>query len=352
MKTERTTLLAALDVVKPAIATKALLEELTHVWFAKDQLLAYDDVLGIRAPFQSDGLVGGIRGALLLGLLTNSMAKFVEITTEESGTEALLKASRAKLKLALLDADKAVWEYPSVKKDKFFSLTPEFMEALGDVLIAAGQDTSIPDQLGVTLSLDEDGLTLYATDANSIASASIEIPKGYDEEYLVIPTPFCEQLIRLCTEEPRMAIVKEGVVAECKPGIGVYSRLVDVPEPADFAGQLSRALPKGFIKKAVPIPPVLRLAVERALVVLDGKIAEPIKFFVKDGVLNLEADSPLGELRDSIQLEKEHEDVSIRVDPALIKRGLEKCDEMFVADSCLAMLGRKGNFVYAVSTKD
>lgn len=348
MKTERTTLLAALDVVKPAIATKALLEELTHVWFSKGQIVAYDDVLGIRVPFECDGLEGGLKGALISGLLNASGAKTVEISVD--GKEAELKAARAKLKLAVLDPDRAVWDFPNTKKSSFFPLSKELLAALSDVLIAVGQDTSIPDQLGVTFVMTEDGLSLYTTDSKTIAEAFVKKPKDYDVDHVVLPTPFIEQLLRLCGPDGEMAILKDSVVAYSKSGIGIYARLVDCPDPSDFETELQRALPKGFRKAAVDIPEVMKLAVERALVVLDGKVAEPISLYVKDKVLHMEAESGLGELRDQIPLEQEHEDVDIKVDPALIKRALEKCDKMLVADRCLCMIGRGGDFVYVISS--
>lgn len=350
MKTERATLLAALDIVKPAVATKALLEELTHVWFNDKDLLAYDDVLGIRAPFNSDGLRGGLKGQLVAGLLNASGAKSIEISVDENGKEALLKAAKAKLKLALLEPERAVWEFPKVKASAYFPLSKDFLEGLADVLIAVGQDTSIPDQLGITIALEEDGLTLYATDSKTIARAYVAKPKDYDIDHLVVPTPFVEQVLRLCSSDGKLAVLKDSIVAESKAGVGIYSRLVDVPEPSDFEGTLASALPKGYIKDSVPIPGVMRMAVDRALVVLDGKVAEPISFYVKEDTLHMEAESPIGELHDTIPLEGAHKDVSIKVDPVLIKRGLDKCDRMLVADGCLAMLGRDGSFLYVVSS--
>jgi DNA polymerase III sliding clamp (beta) subunit (PCNA family) len=348
MKTERTKLLAALDIVKPAIAAKALLEELTHVWFLDKRLIAYDDVIGISAPFDAEEIQGGIKGQLIVGLLNASGAKNVELTAK--GDEALLKAARAKLNLALLEPERAVWDFPKVKNNAFSPLSKELLAGLADVLIAVGQDTSIPDQLGVTFQLAEDGLTLFTTDSKTIAQCFVPAPKGFDEEYMVVPTQFCEQLLRLGNDKTQVALIKGGIVANCESGVGIYSRLVDVPDPSDFTDTLQRALPKNYNSVAVPIPGNMRLAIERALVVLNGKVAEPISMTVKDGILNLECRSDLGELHDEIELDGKHEDASLQIDPTLIKRALDKCDSMLLADSCFAMIGRKGNFVYVISS--
>lgn len=354
MKAERTSLIKALDLVKPAIASKALLDELTHVWFGNKELIAYDDVLGIRAPFDADDLAGGVKGALLLGILNASGAKNVEMTIENDGRTAHMKAARAKVKLALLEAERAVWTYPSVKPGDFFALTPELIAGLDDVLISVGTDVSRPDQLGVTLAIEGSGknkdLVLYTTDSKTIARYYAEIPKGYDEDHLIIPTPFVEQVLRLCAKDGKLAILKDGVLAENKDGVGVFSRVIDASaEPMDFSGALDKALPDDYEKLAVPIPPILKQAVERALVILDGKAAEPIEIAIEDKHLFISVESPLGRLDDTIPLDGDHEHVEIKVDPVLIKRAIDRCDRMLVGDGCLVLLGRKGKFLYAIS---
>jgi DNA polymerase III sliding clamp (beta) subunit (PCNA family) len=351
VKTDRLEFLKALDLIKPAVASKALLDELTHIWLGSKHLTAYDDILGIRAPFECGDMAGGVKGALLLGLLNASGAKNIELDAAAEGKEAHLKAAKAKAKLALLEASRAVWEYPKVKAADFVPLSKELLAGLADVMIAVGSDVSNPDQLGVTFALEEDGLTLYATDAKTIARSHVAVPKGYDEEHLIVPAPFAEQVLRLCGADSKFAVLKGGVLAETKGGVGIFARQLDSPNPSDFSGALERVLPKGYGKDAVKIPGVMKMAIERALVILDGKLAEPISMEVADNALFLKAVSPLGELDDEIHLEegKKHKDVSIKIDPVLVKRGLDRCDHMLVTEGGLALLGRDLKFLYMIA---
>ena len=87
MKLERKELLAALKACKPALAEKDPLTQLLCLWFSGQSLFAYNNVIGIDAPLETD-FKGGVQGALLFGLVSNSLAKQAEITVDGSDFDA------------------------------------------------------------------------------------------------------------------------------------------------------------------------------------------------------------------------------------------------------------------------
>src|SRR5215510_9561239 len=144
MKIGRLELLSALEVLEPALAQKPIIEELTFIWFTGTSVYAYNDVIGIVSPLETE-FQGGMKGSLILGLLNKSRAKEVEI--QNSNTDDLMiKAANARLNLAYYELDRSIWEIPDFERSISFEVTQELVKAIHDVMISIGQDTSIPDQ--------------------------------------------------------------------------------------------------------------------------------------------------------------------------------------------------------------
>jgi DNA polymerase III sliding clamp (beta) subunit (PCNA family) len=348
MKLPRQELLTALEVAKPALASKDLVEELTCLWFDGRRVTAYNDTIGISFAFESD-FQGGLRGSLLLGLLDHSRARDVEITASDKESEMLVKAAGARLKLALLPPARSVFDYPEFPEDRAWVIAKEFLEALPRVMLSVGQDVSIPDQLGVTLRTQGDRLHLYATDSKTISAASIARPKGCEIRHAIIPTLFCEQLLKLCKDGGHFYVDRDTALVRSNKGVGLLGRLVNAARPIPFAETIQRYMPKDPNGSAVPVPSRLKLALERASVVLEGAPGDPLEMSFDGDFLDIYAKTPYGEIKDEIKLDREHANTRARVHPELIKRALGHASEMTLIPGCLLMLGA-GGYTYLVST--
>lgn len=349
MKYARVALLDALNTVKPALASKDLIEELSHVWFDGKTITAYNDAdLGIQVPFKAD-FVGGIRGSLLLGLLHASRAKEVEIEPTEDG-QMKLQAARTRGKLPVLDAERRVWEFPAVNMKASFDINEAFLRALKAVLVSVGNDTSIPEKLGVTIMAGGGQVRMFTTDSKSVAAVKVAAPKGdwlKNGARVILPTAFCEQVLRLCAGGGFMIIGKDHVIAGNADGVHVYARLVDCPYPLDFTGTVAKhsKLPDDV---RFEVPPKLALALDRAIVLLEGVVGETVDMSIAAGKLRLEAHAEgRGNLKDFITLEGV-QDAELRVDPNLVKRALPYATEMGITEDAVVLLGAD-DFVYLAS---
>ena len=345
----RKDLLDTLNLAKPALASKDLVEELVCFWFDGKTVWAYSDIIGIQIPLATD-FVGGLRGNLILGLLEKSRAKDVTISPSENG-EMLLKAANAKLTLALLENERALWEVPDFDKGNAFVVDKSFIKAIENVLVSIGGDTSVPDQLGVTLLCDDQFLDMYTTDNSTISWQRLDKPKGYNVERVVIPAAFCEQLLRLMSDGCYLIVNDESVMAKNNKNIFLFSRVVDCPRPLDLVGQVQSELPEDFYDKLVTLPTRLKLAIERIMVVLQGQVGNPAKFYVdeKKQFLRLFSKSDLGEVRDSMKLEEEHLSIELNVDPTLVKRSLEGRTHFMLTENCMILFG-PDDFIHLISS--
>lgn len=349
MNHDRVAMLAALNLVKPALATKDLVEELAHVWFDGETVTAYNDAdLGIQAPFESP-FKGGIRGALILGLLHNSRAK--EVIFEEVGEgEVMLKAARAKVRLSVLDPERAVYELPG-ESTNTFKFDDSFIDALKLSLLSVGNDTSIPEKMGVTISVTKQYIDFYTTDSKTIAHADIKRPEKGPKPGLraILPTAFCEQLIRLCGNGGYLDVQDDIVMARNSDNVLIWARLVEMADkPFDFEGAMERNL-KGSDNAEYEIPSRLSLALDRALTMLDGLPDEPAKFSVADGKLRVEVTAEgRGELKDSVDITGEAPEATFKIAPNLIKRALPLTTHMWASARVVYMQGE--GFRYIATT--
>src|SRR5258708_37719206 len=99
-----------LNIARPALASKDLVEELVCFWFVNDKVYAYNDVIGIQLPLKTD-FTGGIRGSLILGLLDKSRAKDIFIEPINDG-EMLLRAANTRLTMPLFEDKRSLWDVP------------------------------------------------------------------------------------------------------------------------------------------------------------------------------------------------------------------------------------------------
>lgn len=353
MKLERSALLSALEIAAPALATKEVIEQLCCFWFDGEQVIAYNEGLAIVAPFKSQ-LLGGIKGALMLGVLQNSRAKEVEIIATENvggGVTAELKAGRARLKLALLDTEGQPFHFPELRKSKPSSLSASVLEALKAVKEYVGKGTAIPEQLGVTISRDSTQVHLYTFDDVTISWKSAAAPRDWFDETVIIPTFFVEQLVRLADDKTQLYLTKDAAIAITGKGVKIYAPIVEpAKKPYEF-----QKVAKEHLKQSdlVEIPNLLRLALERASVVLDGQKDNEMEMYVEKDrkgncILRLHAITPAGELNDRMTLEKQIPETSCKVNPTLLKRALEQCDRIGFSDRAVIMQGER--LMYLTST--
>lgn len=332
MKLPRKELHAAVTAVKPALATKELIEECCCVWFDGEAVTAFNDTLGIRVPFESE-FKGGVRGNLLLGMLDNTRFKLITIEPLSDGN-ALFTAGKdiTLLKLALLPISQAIYELPKLSKDAFIP-TGTFWGALKRVSIALGPNLTAPEQLGVSVAPTRAGLALYATDAATLAEATVKADWPQLKKRITIPNAFIDQLIKMQGGGTKLYLQGGGIAALDKSGMLVFSRLVDVPRPTDFAKSIDDCSQK---LNFFPKPDRLLSALERASILLATEANAQLNMELIDGQLKLSAKTAFGDLKDNVELDCEPNPTSCNTNPDLIKRALELSTKEFELDVAMS----------------
>jgi len=101
MRINRDQLLEALEVVKPGLASKELIEQTTSFAFLDGMVVTYNDEISISHPVEGIEFEGAIKAKELYGLLNRIDKKVVSLSISDEGTELLFNAGRIRSGLRL-----------------------------------------------------------------------------------------------------------------------------------------------------------------------------------------------------------------------------------------------------------
>lgn len=357
MKIARIPLLEALNIIKPALAQKPLIEELVHVWFDGKKVMAYNDAeMGIQAPLITP-FMGGMNGALMIGLLSASRAKEVSVEEIEDGMN--LKAGRLKADLSLLPLDRieAVWQFPKINKNNCFTLSDDLLEAIKFVLVSVGKNTEVPETLGITFYFNKAYISLYTSNSKTMAHAEVDRPKDMQKSVkgrVILPTTFCEMLLRVKGEGDIALDVREDcVIAKSEEGVMIYARVIECPEPKPFPDIVSAASTHDDVQE-FPIPEQVAYSLDQIDVILNtGEPGAKMRVKMGEGKMRMIArlDGKTRKAQTSVEIPEEVPAVAFRVEPDLIRRGLGITESMSCSEEVIVMTDKSSGFRYFIEVE-
>jgi len=99
MKINRQELVKALEVVRPGLASKEMIEQSTSFAFVNGRIVTYNDEISISHPVKNLDITGAIKAEELYKLLSKLTGEELEI--EITGTEVLIQSEKAKAGFSL-----------------------------------------------------------------------------------------------------------------------------------------------------------------------------------------------------------------------------------------------------------
>jgi len=351
----RKDLVDKLEQVAPALSGNDLIPILTHFWFTGEHVLAYNDQIAISAPCKVD-FEGAVPGMTLLNLLKASRAKDVEfVVGKDDKNELTIKAASSRFKLGLLPYRdfEEVFVMPKPGKDPEALSTKSFLSCIDCCMRSVSIDTSVPDQLGITLIPDGKDLLFYSTDDRTLSHARLAVKGGTSlKQRVILSSHFCRQVLNLVNDAKplHLEIHKDHALLMGAGGTLLFGKLVHSEKPLNFNSILDHNFPEGSENKLVTIPTKLELILERAVIVASASV-EPVRTHinVQGGVVRFSTVSARGEVHDTLQIEGKHKDVEIKVDAKLLKNGYGQFDQMLLTSSCFVMVNEDVLYLVAAS---
>lgn len=194
MKIETAKFKNALNVVKPALASKEIIEQTTSFAFVDGKVVAYNDEICISHPLEDIELDGVIKAEELYKFLGKVKAKEFNVIVDEG--EIVMKAGRAKVGFALTKELVLPLDEELSEKEEWQDLPSNFMQACRFATGTASTDMSDPKL--TCIHITKDG-RIEATDnfRMLIWDLGVEMPIGTT----LIPATSIREVVKLDATE-------------------------------------------------------------------------------------------------------------------------------------------------------
>lgn len=343
----------ALQRVAPALSSADLVPILSHFCFDGRHVFAFNEQIGISCPLKTE-FKGAIPGRPLLQLLTASRAKEVEFNVTNDAVT--VKASSSRLKLPLLSAERFVWTPPKVSetggKNILDISARDMLRAMSNCMRSVSMDTTVPDYLGVTAIMGDKKLMLFASDNSTLSYAEVPIKKPPKFDRVILSGLFCKELLSVAdpAKALHLEVHKDHALAASADGSVLFGKLIYAEKPINFENKIARHFGEDVRKALVSIPTKLELVLERACIA-SGVDGEPVTtaIMVSDGVAHFHTQARMAEVKDSVQLEPKQKNVTITINPRLLKAGYGSFTQMCIKDNAFIMTDGKATYMVATA---
>lgn len=346
MKIDRELLVAMLEKVKPALASRDLIPELQCFCFSTRGVVnASSDPVLMRMPMPKGwGVVGSVKGKLLLDLLASSKAKEVELI--QTGSDLIVKAGRSKLAFSVGPESGFMFDEPDLAGSKPLPSTEDFIGGMRQASIAMGEDPAEEWRYGITIVIQSGGFSFYAADGRTGVRVVIGTG-GKATNTLILNPKFVKILLDSAKTDPVRSLSASPNFVSAKFGSGLELfcssvRGIDMSKYNDaFGGEDNLSGPDR------PIPEGLDECLARAAV-LAPTLSDPhTTFRASKGKLLLETGGPGSRVDDSLDYESPDSSTA-RCEASLVARGLEHADDMEVMPDLIRLSG--AGFTYLISS--
>jgi len=313
---------------------------------------AYNDIMAIVCPCKID-LRGGIKGDMLMSVLSKSRAKDIQFDLDEN--QVRIKAGKSSLKFPVLDEEDFLFELPTTKEAFSFEIKESFVEGIDLCLLSVGDDITHPSQMGVTIKIDKD-IKLFST-ANRYTMSRYEVDCKEDLSIKVtsiLPSKFCEQLVKLyknCDgKKAKLFLTDDWILVEFDDSVRLFSKIIvsyDDDSEVDFDSILDTHTEK--VDSFIPIPSSMNLALQRSMVVMSNSVHKECDFSINKKKLKIQAVSELADSFDTILLKKPFKDMKFKSDPSSLLRVLPYCEEVSFTEDCSILLAADGAFTHLIA---
>ena len=331
----RIELLKALEVVKPGLANKDLIEQTTCFAFMDGNVVTYNDEISIRHPIEID-----ISGAVQAGELYSLLNKLTsdEIKVELTDNEILLSAGRIRSGLTLYQEISLPLDELGTIQD-WYTLPKDFIEAMSFCLFSCSKDMSRP----ILTCVHINGQIIESCDNQRLTQFTMDSP--LNGEPLLIPVSSASQLIKYKLKEAAPFDngwvhfkTDEGTVISCR----VYE---------DNYVDLSNIINQAHEGKELKLPASTSETLDRAGIFTkqDFDSDQTVSISFSDKRMKVRAENEVGWIEEELNLLYDDEPVQFSIHPKLLQDILKKTNEFQISDGKIKFA--KDNWIHVVALR-
>jgi DNA polymerase III sliding clamp (beta) subunit (PCNA family) len=331
MKINKTDLLAALETVKPGLASKeTTIEQSTSFAFMNDRIVTYNDEISISHPVEGLEITGAVNANELYNLLAKLKKEEIEIDVENS--ELHLKCGKAKAGLTLQEEIKLpIDEMGSVGKWK--TIPEGLLKAMKFAMGSTVNDNTQP-----ILKCVHVNQTGFVEASDSFRISRVTLQEKLPVNTFLIPAPSVAKVVRMAPI--KMAEGEGWIHFKTEVGTIISCRVYaddSFPDTTPFLKV------KG---EQVTLPETTKEVLEKAMVFCKGNGIgdETVEISLENGKLKIKSQSESGWFEEEIRIKYAGESIVFSITPYMLKDILLETLDCTISKDRLMFTG--DNWVY------
>lgn len=334
MVINKASLQEALEIVKPGLASKEMIEQATSFAFINGRVVTYNDEISISHPVEGLELQGAIKAEHLYQLLTKLKKDTIEVSVTEN--EVILSAGKIKAGLTLQSEIKLPLE--SISEIGKWKLLPDnFCKYLGFVLGSASKDMSKPK---MTCAHVNQAGWIEASDGNRITKCIIEempVPT------FLVPVSSCSTVVKL--EPIKIAQGKGWVHFQTAEGTIISCRTFEEDTYPDTYNVFN------VVGTELKLPSITQEVLDRAGVFAKREHIsdEFVSITIEDRKFKIRSESDTGWLEEEVNIKYDGDPINFSVSPYLLKGILSETLHCIINKERMKFQGE--NWVYVTALK-
>jgi hypothetical protein len=351
----KTSLLTALRLSKPALGAGALISGLDCYYFSHDEVTAYNGALGIVAnigfEFPCQGYIAGAPFYKLFNELEGEISLAVSRSGETN--TVLVKSGSTRATFPCLALNGVLWDPAERSRDDVqLPKSAMFLSGIKKCLVSLSAKGMSAEEAGIHLFIEEGNCELFSMSTNSISKYGFSLEAAGEDTRvlpaklsLLLPAAFCEITSYLFTEllscPDEMSAGAE--IRALFPKIGLYSSFFSASAQTKVKATFeSYALDTPLI----PVPKGLTDALKRAETVV-GSLPIEVTYGPK---LTLRAfgGAGVGEVIETLEAPYPS-DGKVKIEAEQLRKALVNCASLGFGSDYMMLEGADRSFIHIIA---
>ncbi|MDZ4226537.1 MAG: hypothetical protein U1B79_00300 [Candidatus Pacearchaeota archaeon] len=315
MKINRVEFCKALEIVKPGLANKELIEQSTSFAFIKDHVVTYNEEISVSHPVTGLEIEGAVKADELYQLLTKLKGDEIEMILDENEVRII----SGKMKAGLIFISKIKLPLKSLGEiGKWKTLPKNFVSAIEFTAPSANKDSTRP----VLTCIHFKGKTVEASDGYRIASYQLDETLPVKE--FLMRSPAAKEIVKM--NPVKIAEGEKWIHFQTEAKTILSCRIVS----DDFPDTKNQMIVEG---KDLTFPKTINAILDKASVFANRKhrLEEFVKITLEKDLVLVESTSDSGWFKEEAHMRYKYDKRQFFITPYLLKGILE--------ESCVGVLG-------------
>lgn len=336
MKINTAELKRALEIVKPGLSNKELVEQSTSFAFVNGCVVTYNDEISVSHPVAGIEIEGAVQAEELYKFISKLKTEEIILTIEQESI--VIKSGRSTAGFALAKEIKLPLNEELGKKGKWIPIAPEFIETLKFVSLSCSKDMT--NAKLTCVHVNKNGF-IEASDNFRVCHYKIDVPV----KTFLLPESSVDPIARL-----KPTSITEGrgwVHFRTEEGTILSSRTFF----EDFV-DTSKYIGIDTVDVVLNLPANLDEMLDKAIVFIkkEKNFTDDITISIDEKFLTVESKSDTSWFKEKARIQYNSTPISFALSPFLLKDIIAKTDKCILVKNILYF--KEANWIYITIVKN